>query len=393
MNDFKVKIVLAVVCLLSLNSICAQDSLLHQLSVKNVKTFEPNGNGFKGEGWDEIKERLSQSQNVLIGEDHFTNEIPAFVQAIANTTKFDNFYIEVDPYSTKIIKESIQNFSEKELKKFNDEYGELFVFYALEPEYKLLKNLVKSGVNLLGSDQVVMYDDRLIFNDLLGKTKNAAAMEIYKKVIQESELHLNKFYENPQNPMYFMTPDFGEQLTKLKALEISEIEQKIIADMMISVEIYQTQSHKKRVQLIMRQLMADYPLWSKSKNLFKYGAMHMSRGESFLTVYDIGNMIANITESQEKESLHMMVLAESGDMGSPFKIFPPTPIDIESESLKHFKPFFNITEGNQWHVFNLIPLRKAVEQGQLKVDNINLLRAIKGYDALVVIPKVTAAKF
>ena len=97
-----------------------------------------------------------------------------------------------------------------------------------------------------------------------------------------------------------------------------------------SITIYKEQNHRLRIKLILNQLMKDYPLWKDSKNLFKYGANHMTRGESFLTVFDIGNMVANITKSNYEESFHIMIVGESGMMGSIFKSFPPNPVDAEN---------------------------------------------------------------
>jgi hypothetical protein len=330
----------------------------------------------------------------LIGEDHFSNEIPAFIKAIANITKFDNFYIEVDPYSTAIIKKSILEYSKEERERFNLEYSDLFSFYALQPEYELLNHVVQSGVNLLGADQIVMYADRLIFQDIAKKTSNKQAKEIYNSICKQSKLHLEAFYLNPQNPMYFMTPEFSTHLEKLEALKLSAKEDLILSDIKRSITIYKEMSHKKRVNLIMNQLMKDYPIWNNKKNLFKYGANHLTRGESFFGNFDIGNLVANITESNYQESFHIMIVGESGMLGSALKSFPPSPVNIETGFyLSYLKPFFAITEGEEWYVFNLKPLRKAIKKKQLSVDNLNLLRAIKGYDALVIIPKVTAAKF
>ena len=44
-------------------------------------------------------------------------------------------------------------------------------------------------------------------------------------------------------------------------------------------------------------------------------------------------------------------------------------------------------------MFDLLPLRKALEKNTLTIENVNLVRAIKGYDALVIIPEVTPAGF
>lgn len=373
----------------------AQDSLFTKLAIENHLVFGFENGEFKGEGWDLIKENTISSKNVLVGEDHFSNEIPQFVRALSDITSFDNFYIEVDPYSTRIIERSLKEYSDDERKKFNAQYKEFFSFYALEPEYDLLKHISDSGANILGSDQVVMFADQLIFQDLLAKTSNEEAKDIYLSIMEKSRSHLKEFYEVTKNPMsmYFMADEFSDDLEKLKGLDLSEEEKRIIDDIGRSVSIYKEQSHRKRIKLILNQLMKDYPEWKDSKNLFKYGANHMTRGESFLTVYDVGNMVANITASNYEESFHIMILGESGMLGSPFKDFPPSPVDPEKGFyLSYLKPFFEITEGEQWHLFNLVPLRKMVERGKLKIENQNLLRAVKGYDALVIIPEVTAAK-
>ena len=122
--------------------------------------------------------------------------------------------------------------------------------------------------------------------------------------------------------------------------------------------------------------------------------MHLARGESFLTIYDIGNMIANITESNFEKSYHVMIIGETGMQGAPFRTFPPSEVNLEIGIMKDLKHFFDITTVTEdWYVFNLLPIRQAVNNGKIKIENITLLRVIKGYDSLVIIPKLTPAKF
>jgi len=371
----------------------AQDSLLLQLASENMQMISYSRNSFNGPGWEFLKNKVRVSNNVLIGEDHFSNEIPSFIQALAGTTSFDNFYIEVDPYTAEIIEKSLKEYSEEERKAFNEKYGHLFSFYSLKPEYELLQQMVEDSVNILGSDQVIMYDDRLIFQDLSKNTENEEAIRIYTQIIEQSQLHLDAFFQDPQNPMYFMTPDFSLQLEHLKALKLGERESKIIADMEKSVSIYLERSHEKRVQLIKHHLMEDYPIWRNGKNLFKYGANHMARGESFLSVMDIGNLVANITEAQYQQSLHIMIVGASGMLGTPFESFPPNRVDPDGFYLKPLKPFFQLIERKHWYLFDLLPLREALDENSLEITEENLCRVIKGFDILVIIPEVTAAKF
>ena len=50
-----------------------------------------------------------QSNSVLLGETHFTNEIPYFTNVIINEVKFDNYFLEVDPYSVDLIETKIKS--------------------------------------------------------------------------------------------------------------------------------------------------------------------------------------------------------------------------------------------------------------------------------------------
>jgi len=167
----------------------------------------------------------------------------------------------------------------------------------------------------------------------------------------------------------------------------------IIDRMKLSAKIYQEQNHQLRIQLMKNELMKVYSQWEEKKNLFKYGAIHVSKGESFFKIFDIGNVVHNVSDSKFKNSLHIMVVGKSGSQGSPFKDFPERQIDENSEILKSFKPLFKAVQDKDWHCIDMLPLRKAVENEKLVVKDITLLRIINGYDLIVVIPTVTAAKF
>ena len=115
-------------------------------------------------------------------------------------------------------------YSEEERQEFNAKYSELFSFYSFEPEYDLLQHISNSGTKLLGSDQVVMFADQLIFQDLVASTKSPEAKNIYSKVVEQSKLLLQRFHEVTKNPMsmYFMTPMFSKDLLQLEQLDLSK---------------------------------------------------------------------------------------------------------------------------------------------------------------------------
>ncbi len=371
----------------------AQDALITKTAKANLTSFTVDNESFAGDGWNIVLGQIQKSDFVLIGEDHFTNEIPFFTSAITDKVKFDNFICEIDPYSADIIPSKIKTLSEMQLQQYVADFGNVFAFYALEPEFQLLKKLVKTNTSVYGTDQILMNADRLICSELKIKTKNKEARKIYESIEEKSKVYFSDFLKNPSKPMYMLTDDFEKQISELLALNVSLDEKEKIEALLLSAKIYKEQNHHLRVQLMKNNLMNVYAKWINKKNLFKYGAGHLPRGESFLKIYDIGSLVDNIADSKFKKSLHILIVGKSGAQGSPFKGFPEQAVDENCDDLKALKPLFSAVEGSQWHSFDMLPLRKALEDGKLIVNDITLSRIIKGYDIVVIIPKVTAAKF
>lgn len=371
----------------------AQDSLITKMARENLTTFSFTNKSFNGKGWENLLNQVQKADFVLIGEDHFTNEIPAFTSSIVSKVKFDNFFAETDPYMAKIIDSKIKNLSDEQFKKYQNEFGEVFSFYSLDPEYQLLKQLVKANTTVFGTDQILMNADRLICNDLKAKTKNETARKIYEDIEKKSKASFAEFLKDPSKPMYMMTDDFDNQLSTLKTLKLSPEETKKIDDLKLSAKIYKEQNHHLRIQLMKNNLMNVYPEWQNKKNLFKFGAIHVSKGESFFKIYDIGNLVNNVADSKFKNSLHIMIVGKSGMQSSPFKGFPEQAIDENGDNLKFLKPLFGTITTEDWHCIDMKQLRDAKEHGKIVVKDITLSRVIDGYDYVIVIPKVTPARF
>ncbi|MBG6235010.1 hypothetical protein IWX76_001578 [Pedobacter sp. CAN_A7] len=370
----------------------AQDSVVTKLAKANVSSFLPEGNSFSGLGWTKIMDKVNGSNDVLIGEDHFTNEIPYFTSALASQVKFDNFFCEIDPFTAGILQQKIKNLSDIELQKYVNRYGNTFSFYAFTSEFALLKQLAKSNTQIHGTDQIMVVGDRVICNELQKITKNKKAKDIYTTIENNSKIYFDNFLKDQSKPFYLFTDDFEKNIEKLSLLELSPKEGQIIAALKQSVKIYKSRNHHLRIQLMKNQLMEKYSDWAGKRNLFKYGANHLAKGESLMEVYDIGNLVNNIDDSKYKNSLHIMILSTSGTQASPFQGFPEEKIDENSSILKTLKPITRAIDGNQWHCFDMLPLRKALNEGKISISDIKLSRIIKGYDLLVIIPKVTASK-
>ena len=352
----------------------------------------PDKDSFTGTGWVKLMEKARESNDVLVGEDHFTNEIPYFTSALASQIKFDNFFCEIDPFTADILNEKIKNLSANDLQEYVHKYGNTFSFYAFTPEFALLKQLTKSNTRIQGTDQILLVGDRVICSELYKTTKNKKAKAIYLDIENNSKKYFQNFLKDQSKPFYLLTDDFEKKITELSLLQLSPKEVKILDALKLSAKIYKSQSNHLRIQLMKNQLMEKYPNWVGKRNLFKYGANHMPKGEGLLGIYDIGNLVNTINDSEYKKSFHIMILGSSGFQASPFEGYPAEKIDENSNMQTTLKPITSAVNGNQWHCFDMLPLRQALNDGKIVIKDVMLSRIVKGYDILIIIPKVTASK-
>ena len=88
-----------------------------------------------------------------------------------------------------------------------------------------------------------------------------------------------------------------------------------------------------------------------------------------------------------------MILGISGTQASPFEGFPKEDINPDSEIMKTLRPITRTVDGPAWHCYDLLLLKTELDAGRLIVKDVKLQRIIRGYDLLVIIPKVTASEF
>jgi len=355
----------------------AQNILLDSLVQKNGFPFQIDKTiSFQGKGWDVLLNEIKQSNSVLLGETHFTNEIPYFTNAVINEVKFDNYFLEVDPYSVAIIETKIKSLSDEQLNTFVKKYSTNFSFLEYEPEFALFKDLVKRNTKIYGAEQISIFADQMIISRLKEISKNKKAVEIYEQMLHNSKLVAGK---EGLEKYYLLSEDCLQKIDLLLKLKLSDKERKQIEDLKLSRAIYVQRNHPLRIQLLKNILLTQMTDWKNKKNLFKFGAVHLPKGETILTktdIYDIGSLISNIEEANFRKSLHIMLIGKEED-------------DNDDTS---FKSFLNVAKDEQWYCFDLRPLKKSILQNKLKVDDVYLSRVIKGYDYLIYIPKVTKSK-
>ncbi|MDR3006452.1 MAG: hypothetical protein LBV59_00870 [Sphingobacterium sp.] len=352
----------------------AQNTLMDSLIQKNYSTFRKNNsNGFEGKGWITLQDEINKNNSLLLGEVHFTNEVPYFTNAVINAIKFDNYILEVDPYTINTITTKIKSLSSAELDKFRDEYGSALSFLKGETEFNLFKNIVQQDIKTYGAEQISLFSDRLLFSELSKQSKNDKAKEIYQQMIANSAS-----YDTKKNTTFYLfSDDCLAKMNALSAMNISANEKEQLEALKLSRELYLNRIHPLRIQYLKHLVLNKLSEWKDKKNLFKFGANHMPKGESLMEVFDVGNLVSNIEEANYRKSLHIMLIGKGEGQ---------TLADLDQ-----YKSFLNVVKDDNWYAYDLRPLKQAVSKQKLKVEDLELERIIKGYDYLVFIPNLTKA--
>jgi len=369
------KIKLLILIIFIANFSYAQTTLMDSLIQKNYSTFKKNNNNaFEGTGWITLLDEISKNNSVLLGESHFSNEVPYFTNAIINNIKFDNYILEIDPYTINTISAKIKSLSPAELDKFRNESGSALSFLQGEAEFDLFKNIVQQNIKPYGTEQISLFSDRLLLSELSNQSKNVKAKEIYKQMIANSAA-----YDTKNNTTFYLfSDDCLAKMNALSVLDLSANEKEQLEALKLSRELYLNRIHRLRVQYIKHLVFEKFPEWKDKKNLFKFGANHMPKGESLMEVFDIGNLVSNIEEANYRKSLHIMVFGkEEGE----------TLADLDE-----YKSFLTVVKDDNWYAYDLRPLKQAISKKKLKVENLMVERIIKGYDYLVFIPNITKTK-
>lgn len=207
----------------------AQNTVLDSLVQKNGFPFQTDKNiSFQGKGWNVLLDDIKQSNSILLGETHFTNEIPYFTNAVINQVKFDNYFLEVDPYTVDIIETKVKSLPAEKLNAFVKEYSSNFSFLEYEPEFDLFKDLVKRNTKIYGVEQISIFADQMILSSLKGTSKNKKAIDIYEQMLQHSKQIASK---EGLEKYYILSEDCLQKIDLLLKLKLSDKERKEVEDL------------------------------------------------------------------------------------------------------------------------------------------------------------------
>lgn len=380
----------------------AQDSTFTRLATRNRYALSQNGPQFSGAGWEKLRQDIRQSQFVLVGEDHGTAQIPAFTAAVAREFKPAVYVAEIDPYQAQDLTRLAAQPGLPTAVEHQYPFG--LTFYSWAEEFELARSLRAQQVPIIGLDQVGYFSPGPFFARLAEQAQSPVAKAYlrgrsvaYQAQDRAAMLHGTSKFSIYQRPAAL---DSLRTITRPESPAVRQMVQDFIA----SAAIFEAQrtgagGHQERINLMKHNLLQGLTAYQRPgqpvpKLLFKFGAIHMSRGISLLSgVYDVGNLVLNLADAQDQQSLHVLIAGRQGT-----KVHGFNPVDFS----KNVAPYSNAKEAfvqpfpvpandPSWQVFDLRPLRKALLRDKLKVASQDLAIILLGYDYVILIPETTAS--
>lgn len=161
---------------------------------------------------------------------------------------------------------------------------------------------------------------------------------------------------------YLFSDDCLAKMNALSAMSLSANEKEQLEALKLSRELYLNRIHPLRIQYLKHLVLNKLSEWKDKKNLFKFGANHMPKGESLMEVFDVGNLVSNIEEANYRKSLHIMLIGKGEGQ---------TLADLDQ-----YKSFLNVVKDDNWYAYDLRPLKQAISKQKLKVEDLELERII-----------------
>ena len=289
------------------------DKFCYKFKIENDKIV--------GNGSEILTNKISESQFILLGEQHFASEISLFTNSlipILSINKFKYFIAEIGPNSAKKLVSEIQN--KGQLFDFNTKYNNLteeipIPFFDGKEDEIFLETALKNDFQILGIDQEYQTAQFFLFDEILELSKNKK--NIFPAYENATKFMLAEFKEYWKDPKYKIFEKYinSKEINTFFALtdKNNVAVQKIISDLKISWNIY-LQNEKglyqngwiQRIQNMKTNFSKYYKSATKKDDLpkmfVKMGAVHLSNGMNNYGYYDLGNMIKELSHFNQTKS-------------------------------------------------------------------------------------------
>jgi hypothetical protein len=363
-----------------------------------------------GSGANVLAQAVSQAQYVLIGEDHFTREIPVFTSAICGLAApggLAGMALEVSPEAAAFAESTFgQPDRWAQMVSLTKQYPSSLAFLDSKQENDLVDTCAHLSHNpsfhLWGLDQTFLGSAGWLINKMLAAHPGPSAKAALNKLKLLAQEDSAQALSAGQYAPLFLMSGSSDQALQATAPAIKQdggpAVQKMFHELVLSHEIYSVQGRGgdgnfMRARLLkqnFRMAVQSLPPTEQNKKIIvKFGEWHLYRGFNPLHHLDLGNYIAEHADVDGKQSLSICVLGAKGVHRAYGKYGQQSTTEtfssIDDRWYHWMAPVIAGQLPNSWTLYDL---RKLRFQNLAGVDP-DLARVIDGYDLLVVIPELT----
>ncbi len=370
-------------------------------------TVRPDG--FSGPGAAILSEAVGASRYVLIGESHFSREIPAFTSNVCRLMApggLTAMVVETGPEAARAVNARMRAPDrEQQISAFLTAYPDVMAFLNSRAEGQTVADcaaVAGPDFTLWGLDQEFLGVSGYLFEQMLASGPGPLARAQIEALAQQEQTAVKAALASG-SPMdlYLLKADEATLDAAGTAIDKDggDRAKALFAALRETRAIYQaSQSGRgdpngRRARLMKRTLAAHFAEAPQARVLMKFGALHLYKGYNPLGQRDVGNFVAELADGQDVKSLNLIVVGARGEgagyngVGRPMKVYTfDATTDKDSDWRKDVMSARPAgTAAGDWVLVDLRRLRSKDMQA-LTPEWRDLIR---GYDLAVVAPELS----
>ncbi|WP_299170993.1 hypothetical protein [uncultured Brevundimonas sp.] len=358
-----------------------------------------------------MSDAIDASRYVLIGESHFSREIPAFTTNVCRLmapSGLTAMAVEIGPEATVAVNSRLRGPNrEQEISEFMRAHPDAMAFLNGRDEGQTAADCAAVAgpeFKLWGLDQEFLGASGYLLEQMLAAGPGPfARAQIQALAEQEQRAMQAALASGSPMDLFLLTATDATLDHAGTAIDQDggDRAKALFAALRETRTIYQASQSRRgdpngrRARLMKRTLAAHFVEEPQARVLMKFGAYHVYKGYNPLGQRDLGNFVAEHADGQGTTSLSMIVVGARGALGGyngvgrqvkahDFDVMT----DEESDWTKDVmlaRP--SDTAPGAWFVVDLRQLRRA----ELEALTPEWRALIRGYDLAVVAPELSAS--
>jgi hypothetical protein len=367
--------------------------------------------GFSGPGAAILSEAIDASRYVLIGESHFSREIPAFTTNVCRLMApggLTAMAVETGPEAAVAVNARLRAPDrEQQMTDFLQSHPDVMAFLNGRDENQTAADCAAAAgpdFELWGLDQEFFGASGYLFEQMLAARPGPLSRAQIEALAEQERTATQAalISGSPMDLFLFKVTDAAlDQAGAAIDQDGGDRTKALFTALRETRAIYQSSvartgdSNGRRARLMKRTLAAHFAEAPQARVLMKFGALHLYKGYNPLGQRDVGNFVAEHADGAGLPSLNMIVVGARGTYGGYSGVGRPmTPHEFDSTAGEDADWVKDVmlarpadTQASDWSLVDLRRLRSK----DLEALTPEWRELIRGYDLAVLAPELTAS--